>query len=255
MSRYLIGLMAVVALLSLAACGKSPGALTDSQKTEFGTFMDSTGRAQKAVNAASPNPQTMAVAPTLENGDNGQNLMSDKLQHNCGVNVEGGEAGFSMKADGAGCPVAMDMKMSMKNSQSGTEVSAEINYSVKNPEYAKLNDVDSISMKQTMSIKGGESTTGKFEMSGKIHSQSKGDVKLSGNGSLDANKSSIKSDVTLRFEFSDYTVEFKVAQKDQDMTYTLNGDKISEKDFNEYFRRGGKAFETETMLSAKATAQ
>jgi hypothetical protein len=199
--------------------------------------------------------------------DDNTSTMTSKLQDaqtrgDCSISKSGldgvntGDIGSASNVNGTisvsgdKCPVTFSMNVQTDMSGgTGGSMSFTVSYSVKDDDYRKLNDVDSMNLKVSMSANaGGDSASINVSIDGSVHSQKYGDVKLSGGGSgnFSANRDSdgqAHPSGSLEFKFteafSDFSVEFGVKADAGDsgqmqVSYQINGNDVSKDEFASY---------------------
>jgi hypothetical protein len=273
--RSITILMMLTAAFAMSSCGKSLSKLTDAQKTTLSDTLESAGRAPKSVPGGSPINKLDGrfaalnwIASAPKSSDQARTSMEGRIsdaKDQCAIarqDLDTGSIGSGMsignaasmkmnlKVDGAKCPINLDLNLAGSASSDGNsgELSFGIKYSVLDADFAKLNDVDSMDISGKMKMSGEMSETSakmsmSLDISGKVHSQAQGDVSatLSGDMSVKADKtsSSTSGEVKATFEFKDFTAELKQKIDGEKNTYFINGDEVTEVEFQTYFEKAG----------------
>jgi hypothetical protein len=147
------------------------------------------------------------------------------------------------------CPMTMNFELDVQSdsSQGYSVSSVNYKYSVGDSSFSQLNDVDQTSLAGDINLIniGTPSADAIAEISGKIHSQTLGEITINIEGSLQGTGSptgALNGQMTWDFQFPDFLAEFKQTYVNGGITYSLNGNAISQADFDAYFLRAGDPF-------------
>ncbi|MBI4406094.1 MAG: hypothetical protein HY537_18185 [Deltaproteobacteria bacterium] len=250
MTAKLLGsLTLATGLLLLVQCGgSSQTPLSAEQKGKVKTVFTSLGdisqapveAKQRSGGGTSSTNALQALGLSLRAAADDQSyksrsLMADRLTPSaCKIDYEAQKGGLesglsgSTRVSGEKCPISLDL------SYSGTVIQSEdkdkavgaikfhLAYSVKDPEFKKLTDVDASEIHASLEAKG---ESGTFSANGSIHSQSLGDIKINGSGGGSSGKVSLQ----LTFTFPDFVATFQMeGQQGDKVRLTLNGEELDE---------------------------
>lgn len=243
MVRYFASFITVALLVS---CG-GPKKLTDGQRDEFASTLESAGRAQRSASSLKSSGRSNQATNHVFNSNGSDPIeaeMANKLK-TCDATFyepQSGQAmapsdpfsqpmkmGFEIK--GGNCPVSFTFVTAI----AATGMSMNLAYEVLNPDFKKLNDVYGMTLNGE--IKASESgASGGFK--GKLMSQKHGEIPTE--ISLSGNNDSMELKMT--WEFPTYTVELKAVGSQGKVEYFENGVSITEKEFQDLVAKGGSAF-------------
>ncbi len=227
---------------ALIGCGgssssESVSALSADQKAELETVAKDVKDSRSAMSEAGNYRKLMVSEETPETdgawGDvsfgsceiTGADMGGDMGGDTDGPPVRTSSTGdMSMEVTGDNCPVYYKMSMEM-GTTGGMKISFEME--IKNADLKEKVDVTKMKFTAEMKMTG-ESVS--FEGDGSMTSKKYGDVTmaLSGSGSMTENT------MTETIKFPDYTVEYKTVTAGDKNTYFLNGEEVSESDFEKY---------------------
>ncbi len=221
-------------------------------------------------------PAATSTSTPVESDDTSEKMSEEfkSVEGACDVNVSTssmaqassasasgvGSLDLKVTATGDACPATMDF--SVKGSSSSdqkADISFIWKYEVKKDTFRKLNDIDKVDVKGSVSAelpdpkalasasKDASATTQegklKADLSGTIHSQKNGDLKfaISGDfsGSRDGKTGESKASGTMAMtlDYNDFGAEFKVKFDDKKVEYFLNNEKSSKEEFTEYLKK------------------
>ncbi|OFZ21048.1 MAG: hypothetical protein A2X94_06870 [Bdellovibrionales bacterium GWB1_55_8] len=264
-------LVSVLMALVVTGCGQKK--LTDEQKAIVSATIESAGRTHQSVPGA---PATLALpvvnrfhALSFLSGTAGsrsaalttdpttiemQEKLADELcQVDYSVPVSTSATSFNIKIQvsdkpDVSCPISMNIEMKGSGSETEAKVAATLKYEVKDDEFRKLNDVDKFDLSGEIAVKATTSTSGgsiviEGEVKGDVHSQTKGDVKFELQADVEMEFSSTEADgsgsVALKLEYADFSAELKQSFDGTETKYEINGEEVSEADFQAYFTKAG----------------
>jgi hypothetical protein len=258
--KFIGAIGVAVAVLLIGGCGKENKGLTQAQSGRLGTTLDALGRAQTAGMQAQGNPITDA---TPANADQAVLRMSQRLRPNvCKFDtLAPGKSDFALKISGKDCPMEMNFSIGFAFAGTSKKVTQATEFKVKDAELKAMTDIDAFSLKGTFESEEkfdfvggmpGVKVSSKLGMNGSAHSQKDGDIKIeisgggNGEGSNDPSKSHGKFEYVAKLSYSDFTAEFKRVQEVKagklEAKYYLNGDEMTEAQFQEYLKRAGVVF-------------
>ncbi|MGE0616950.1 MAG: hypothetical protein AB7P04_15065, partial [Bacteriovoracia bacterium] len=260
MNKFLTVL--AMAVVSVGCSKQTP--LTDAQKQVVSGTMTSVERGRKSsVNGAKNTPAaTPNASQDATPSDDPQTKMDEFLAKsradqqcdeidfqvkNSSSSASSMGMNLKVKFGGKSCPVSMDWALDINGKANGDGGSADIafrcNYSVKDEEFRKLNDVDSIALSGTGKAEGkGDSAKMNLEAKGTIHSQTKGNlnVELKVNASQNGNSVEVENIVSLKYP--DFTAELKTKTNGKETEYFVNDEKVTEQEFQRIARGGAAGF-------------
>ncbi|MGZ3689108.1 MAG: hypothetical protein ACXVBW_12455, partial [Bdellovibrionota bacterium] len=260
-STLLVSLCVVSAFVA-SGCGKNLAALTPDQKAIVQDTMGSAGRVQSAAMSKktgtvgamifSRSPLAALSAPSV---DQSLLTMEQKL-NNCSFNV-GGTLGagagssssssgtsvtagdFSMQYSGTSCPISLNLsgKVSGSSSSSAT-VTIALDYQVNDASFLALNDLDSAHLAGDTTVNASSSSaTVDMSLSGKIHSQKRGDIGTTMTVSVAADSSgSMTMTQDLDLVFKDFEADLKIKGDQNSMHYYINSEEVSSTEFAKYMQ-------------------
>jgi hypothetical protein len=225
--------------------------------------LDSLGRAQKAGESAQGTLR-MAASDSAYLDDVGTRFAQRLRPSVCNFQFQPPSAsasGFSYRLDvtGSACPMDLEYAISFENSLFEIKWTQDTHFKITDPDLAKLNDIDSFSLQGGMDASPTVDTTasvpafqmkGTLAMNGTAHSQKYGGIKVTVDGTVNAEQSqtdqSSHSEVRLTLAYSDFSAEFKETVdsdgKSATKNYTLNGESLTEDQFQSYIQRAGNVF-------------
>ncbi len=268
MKTVLLGCLLVA---GVAGCGSSADRLSAAQIGKVTDSLDSVGRAQKASESAQGGVREAALATgsvsqtaTGSLDDAGLRLAQKLRASTCQYHFQppsSTAAGFdyALSVSGSSCPMSLDYAISFQNSLFELRWTEDTQFKITDPQLVALNDIDSFSLHGGMdaspTVDSSSSTPtfkldGTLAMSGAAHSQKYGDIKITIDGGISGQESQSAhrshSEVTVTLAFSDFSAELKqVVDSDGDSTtktYSLNGDTLTEEQFQGYLSRAGNVF-------------
>ena len=139
----------------------------------------------------------------------------------------------SMKISGERCPILVEMK----HSRSANSMKFNLSYKVLDQDFMKVSEVDEMSLDLQTSV---SSTGASGDFSGKFRGKNIGSISISGKFSA----SSGGMEGSVRFDLPDFSAEFGMKSEGavgaagtegSEMLYTLNGEKLSPTEIEEYF--------------------
>lgn len=268
--------LSLLAAMFVVSCGdKTYNKLTSDQKARFGDTINSVGRTLRAGIAAK-RPMNSDSAKDLF-----EEKMSSRIASQCLVdfNVPKGmpsggtvspeqDVSLTFKISNSptgSCPVMMDLRM--KASFSNTQVGGRIDweYGVKDKDYLTLNDISGVSFhgsgKMTMQ-QSGQSAKWNGTMGGKgsITSVKDGVLPINLVGSFtgeqatsSSSKGNMNGSMALTVEYPTFAVELKATVQSDGTTqttkYYLNGEEMTQDQFQNYFKKGGLDLKPATGLT------
>jgi hypothetical protein len=126
---------------------------------------------------------------------------------------------------GQGCPITFNL--SAKVDQDKQTASIHLDYQVQEGDYRKLNDIDAASLDFSGKF---EKDSGSMKFNGKLHSQLQNEIKLEG----EFEGSKTKGQARLRLDYPKFSAEFKIEGSEHNAKYSLNGEEITQEQFNSY---------------------
>ena len=244
-----------ITLVALVGCGSPKSKLSAEQTSKLNDTLTAIGRIERA------STNTRAVsASTLE--DDSQTKMAKRLSAAaCAVDFQSPNSGSTsfnarLKVDGRTCPVLLAYQWSMDTDMIGGKLSFNIDasYKVLDPEYQRLNDIDSLTMKGGFKAErdaSNSSMTLSGSIDGKVHSQKSGDIAVAMKVAGDQTKDDAEVTETITFTSSDYEAEFRTRVSGSSQKYYLNDEEISLEAYKGYLTKAGTLFQT-SVLGAKA---
>jgi hypothetical protein len=248
--------------LILCSCAKDHP-LSDSQKNEIQATLQAAGRAYSAVQhsavVSSPVPSSdPALLPLIK-------ILRDKVKvRDCRVRLVAPNAfqttDFSDETQGIkrtfmllrmwgeqDCPLSLDFKIGtlLEPSIGRWAVSYDYSYLVTDASYRSLNDVDAIELHGGTSVNGLNSSQVRSEtdLTGSIHSQSSGTIRLSSSGKLDGSVPELlNGDLTWTFDFDGFSAQFIRSLSNGAASFSINQESVDSTEFNRYFSLGGDPF-------------
>jgi hypothetical protein len=164
---------------------------------------------------------------------------------------EGPKTYLSLEVSGPACPVDLDFEIDVQSNPDTTHWISAVtyDYSVSDPAYLAMNDVDSIVLNGNTRIVQAWSSNAHadIEMSGEIHSQLYGPTYFEINGTLDGDSMSSdpshsKGQILWHLEFPDFIAELKQTRDGKQVHYYANNNEVSQAEFESYFSEGGEPF-------------
>lgn len=257
----------------LTACGSSGGGsgsgakaapLSPEQKGKVQSVTSSMDAAKGAASQgrnsglnALPLHQVAALKPGRDVSEKSREL-SSKIEGTCAIDNNAPDKGttpqnieFHIKVSGAGCPIQMDSSTKIVTKQSMDSVDYQfataMSYSVRQPDFAQLNDVVDIQMKGGIQMHGdqkGAQANGKID--GAVVSQAYGKLPfaMTVDGHADNKGSTLLT--TLSMSFPDFKAIGKVVtnsdpQGRQTVKYYLNDQEVSKEEFENTFGESANA--------------
>jgi hypothetical protein len=162
------------------------------------------------------------------------------------ANPYGSESEGALRLTGDECPVTFNLTVLLSGDRrSSMSLTVSANYAVKDEEYRRLNDVDSISLSFGFSATStGSGGTIEANIDSRIHSQKHGDLVETGRGTgkVEGDGSgSARGEFTLEVSdsFAGFTVDrtVKIEQSSGGKpveTYSINGNEVSKEEFQRY---------------------
>jgi hypothetical protein len=262
--KHFSWLCAGVLLLAIG-CGKN---LSDEQKAQFHSTMQSTGRSMTAVATAGghgggQNALINALAGAVDAKDEAKLKMASRLQqavleNKCTISAvipdalvfsakNAGKASFTLMATGAQCPVKMNFTLDFNTTidqMSGDlemRIGVDAMYQVVDAEYKKLNDVTGFEFKGNITFSQRGMTNHLLsialtaDVKGKIHSESQGDLPLTLTSNIQGSQAGGASgELAVSLKYPDHSVTMKAqVGGDGKAKYTLNDDDISQAEFEQ----------------------
>jgi hypothetical protein len=157
-----------------------------------------------------------------------------------------------LKIDGKQCPIVMSSSILIDGEETSAgsgeaTIKVTANYSVVDDSFRKLNDVDSLKFNFEAKVSESEkSMKVSMKFDGSVNSQSQGSVSIAGDGKFSGNQEKVDGNLNLEFKFKDFAAELNMKMvegkdgEDPTIEYTLNGEKMTEEQVQEFF---GQAFE------------
>ncbi len=149
--------------------------------------------------------------------------------------------------DSQSCPITLDFRIGTlaEPSIGRWAVAYDYSYSINDPSYRALNDIDAIELHGGTSLNGIGSTQVRSEtdFKGSFHSQAAGDVDIEAYGKLTGSDSdSLTGAITLDFTYADFMAEFTELFDNGKPSFTINQEPVDASAFNQYFSQGGDPF-------------
>jgi len=257
MQKFVI--FTVAALFMVAGCGGSKTKLTSEQKAEFADTLESAGRAQKVgKTGAQTSGRFSAIEGSTRSSSSQKDIeaqMYSKLQSaDCDFKFsepQSFDAGSSpmsalnqkmeWSVEGNSCPLVMNFSFTTTTSGQTEndfkmKMAMDMNFTISDEELKKLNDVYAMTLKGEITAdKNG--ANGSFD--GKIKSVTHGDIPVS----MKISGSKDSAEVSYNVDMPKYSVEMKMTvSKDGKPEYTLNGEKMTEQEFQDLMSKGGEGF-------------
>ena len=268
-SALILGTLA----LGSAGCSKSLPKLTDDQKAALGATAQATvrgpsaatnigGGAMTGLNSfaaqvsgliASAHSSSISSSRGLIHDDT-EVSMEGKLRsahdsHACDITANvpamSGSSPSSMsmanmnmtlKVTGGTCPLAMDFEMTSQASQNNVSMHVSGSYNVTDKDFAALNDVNTISLDGTLTGTGTSQNSGKVSanVSGSLVSQKYGNISFTASTDMSVNGDNSQGEVVLDVVFPNFEAKIVAKANGNSVTYTLNGEDISEDQLMSY---------------------
>ena len=135
------------------------------------------------------------------------------------------------------------MKFDTSNPKSlSANAGLTVDYKVVQESFRKYNDVDSFNLTVNVDVTGNQQGGGEMTLSGNgnIHSQVKGDIKLTAEGKISGDDKNVDGGFTFVTTFPTFVVELemKIAKGTDGkptLEYVLNGEKMTEQEVSKYF--------------------
>lgn len=224
MKKYQMSLLVAVALI-VAACGEAP--LTTEQKESLKELNSSVSQVTTAAQTAKSR-RRFAISRSTD-----MSSLTDKIaDSDCNFTSTGNGnskiggvsvASMDLKVDGPNCP----LKMNMGFSGSQNSVDFVMFFEITDAEMRNMVDVTRVDLSGSFS---GDEGGVDGNISGSIESKKFGTVNL--NADMTVSQSSAQ--ITVAYEFPDFTAEIKVEANEDGSTVTLNGEELSQEEMNDF---------------------
>lgn len=248
---FRFALISALVAVSLAGCGGSgsKAKLTESQKQEFASTLESAGRSQKVAENAQRNssaPRTLVVVPS----PSAEEQMAAKLNGSCDFETivpkgfDGGTVGFptgpqqqGIAVNGPRCPIQFKFLVTTTLSQTSMSLAMDLAYSVADGGYKALNDIFGMTLKGEFNA---NKTSGEGEFKGTMSSHKHGEIPFG----MQMSGTENKIEIIYTWDLPSIPVEIKVVQNkgSQDPEIAMNGERMTVKQFQELIAKGGGAF-------------
>jgi hypothetical protein len=236
---------------SLLACGgKSLPQLTEDQKKILSRTVHSAVTVGASVPRTSPvtglRTRSLALSNRMQ-----ERLLSEWKGNRCLIqypdlsdfsNTQMGMSipQFDIHVTGDQCPMLLDLSFQASMNEQGVNAKFATIYSVRDPAFLQLNDIDTMTISGELGVTGssGQTFEIKENIQGTIHSQKQGTVKVTllGSGTAEASlrSESGQFEFFARLEFPEFITELKTVTHGSDSKFYLNGEEISSESFSRY---------------------
>lgn len=222
-----------IAAIVLTRCGKNNAPLTEQQQAVMKEITTSTSQVVSSAKSAESRKNGSSALATANAA--GESELSKKLSEaNCQFETPAAPestsqlSSISLKVQGDQCPIKMDIGIR------GSETNAEFKmyFEITDPEVQKLSDVTKVDIGGVIS---GSEQSASGTISGSIFSKKYGEIKIS----IVMNFSPAGSTMEMTYSFADFVASMKIEQNEDGVTYSVNGQKVEEAEFNELNGGGG----------------
>lgn len=139
---------------------------------------------------------------------------------------------FYLRLTGNNCPASMNLDIAIRAQATQTSGQGSLDfvfaYQVRSAEYRKFNDIDLIDIKGRFDMKGDQSGgQANGELTGKIHSQSQGDIAFKLTGKMDTSS----AEVVLRLDYPSFSAELKQTMDKSGEKYFINDEEATAAEF------------------------
>jgi hypothetical protein len=248
------------------ACSKQLDSLSNDQKATLQGTLNSAGRAYSAGRTASQSDWADPTAAVQTSDPQRDRMVQGLSNSGCEADLihmepgtvqagwsrfEGPRTYLSLEVSGSPCPVDLDFEIDVQSNPDTTHWISAVTYtySVSDPGYLALNDVDQIVLNGNTRIDQAWSSNAHagIEMSGEIHSQLYGTAYFEISGTLDGDSmssdpSQSRGQILWHLDFPDFTAELKQVRDGKEIHYYANNDEVSQDEFESYFSEGGEPF-------------
>lgn len=247
------------ALLFVVSCGSDRGSittpLTADQKTIFSNTLDAYGNIEKSGQGAYKTRS--AVSEESTEAKSTKDLMAASLEAGqCTVDVKSSSKGgnqnseVGMSITGESCPVVMNLSVKTESDidafgKSGTlSVEFNMDYTVKDDEYKKLNDIIAAKMSGSGTISATQdSIDGTVSVDGNLTSQEHGDLEFYYEFSISGNQKANEIVSVVGVKYTDFTGELKLVvtktESGTEKAHFLNGKEINAEEFETFMNKVG----------------
>lgn len=132
----------------------------------------------------------------------------------------------SIQVSGSDCPLTFNLRGQIDEKQKTATI--RLDYQVQEGDYRKLNDIDAAKLEASLKMEE-KSASGKLK--GTLHSQSHSEIKID----ADLDMSQKEEKTRIRMDYPNFSAEFKVEKTQSGAKYTLNGEELTEEQFQNFF--------------------